>query len=256
MIELVERHCVEAYAAEAGVPCAEVHIEADVAWVVHSGSVWRNCAIAIRFSQREAPRRLATMIDRYQQHGRGAGMWVSPLSTPAGLVKLLHTEGLRCRRYFPAMLRSLDATDARDDVPSGVEIRPLSADAVSLRSRTPIGRCEAERLRVRLNDPEQRTRVFEASLDGKVVGRVELFVGKSCSGIHGLSVDESHQGRGIGSALLERACAEAADAGSPSVVLLATSEGHRLYERRGFAEVAKFAYWYRSFQRPGQRFSA
>ena len=249
LIDLIERHCAEAYAAEAGVPCAEVHIDADVAWLVHSGSTWRNSAIAVRFRDGEAATRLTAMIRRYQQHGRGMGMWLSPLSTPADLAAHLHSLGLRCRRYFPAMLRSLDATASREDVPKGVEVRPLNPTSVSPRSRTVIGRCEAERLRVRLADPAQRTRVFEASIDGKAVGRVELFVGTECSGIHGLSVDESHQGRGIGSALLERACAEATHAGSPSVVLLATSEGHRLYERRGFVEVAKFAYWYRSFQR-------
>lgn len=229
--------------------CAEVHIDPDVAWVVHSGSTWRNSAIAVRFRGGEAPGRLAAMIRRYQQHGRGMGMWVSPLSTPADLAALLHSLGLRCRRYFPAMLRTLDATPLSDDVPGGVEIRPLSAESVSPRTRTAIGRCEAERLRVRLADPAQRTRVFEASSDGNVVGRVELFVGKECGGIHGLSVDNNHQGRGIGSALLERACAAAAHAGSPSVVLLATSDGHRLYARRGFVTIAEFAYWYRSFQR-------
>ena len=71
LIELVERHCAEAYAAEAGVACAEVHIDADVAWVVHSGSTWRNSAIAVRFREREASARLAAMIRRYQQHGLG-----------------------------------------------------------------------------------------------------------------------------------------------------------------------------------------
>ena len=248
-IDAIERHCSEAYAAEAGEPCAEVHIDADAAWVVHSGSAWRNSSIAVRFRDGEATNRLHTMMRRYQQHGRGMGMWISPLSTPADLGAVLHSLGLRCRRYFPAMVRLLDATSLRDDVPDGVEIRPSSAASVSRRSRTAIGRCEAERLRVRLADPAQRTRVFEASMGAKIVGRVELFVGNECSGIHGLSVDDSHQGRGIGSALLERACAEAAHAGSPSVVLLATSDGQRLYERRGFVEVAKFAYWYRSFQR-------
>lgn len=31
--------------------------------------------------------------------------------------------------------------------------------------------------------------------------------------------------------------------------LIATSAGEQLYARRGFAEVARFGYWYRSFQR-------
>ena len=117
------------------------------------------------------------------------------------------------------------------------------------RAKTPRARCELERLQRRLADPLQRTRVFDAWIDDKAVGRLELFIGQECAGIHGLTVDEEHQGRGVGSALLEHACHEAAAAGSPRVVLLATTEGQRLYERRGFTEVARFGYWYRSFQR-------
>jgi hypothetical protein len=33
------------------------------------------------------------------------------------------------------------------------------------------------------------------------------------------------------------------------MVLLASAKGQRLYEQRGFSEVGRFGYWYRSFQR-------
>jgi ribosomal protein S18 acetylase RimI-like enzyme len=65
---------------------------------------------------------------------------------------------------------------------------------------------------------------------------------------------DRYQGRGIASALLEKGCDDARKAGFANVVLLATTEGQRLYQRRGFLEVARFAYWYRSFQQ-GSRFS-
>jgi GNAT superfamily N-acetyltransferase len=64
-----------------------------------------------------------------------------------------------------------------------------------------------------------------------------------------LSVLDDFRRRGIGSALLEHACEAARRHGARSVALLATTEGHRLYQRRGFNEVARFGYWYRSFQR-------
>ena len=246
---LIEDHVAEAYAAEAMVPGVEVHQDDDITWVVHCGSAWRNSGILLRFSPQQAARRLKTIVGRYQRHKRGAGFWISALSTPARLPELLSAARFHCRRHFPAMTRPLSAADAAPPAPSGIDIRPLQETRARPGSTTTArGRCEAERLRVLLDDPSRRTRVFVALQGGTEVGRVELFIGSACSGIHGITVHESLQGRGIGSALLERACREAAVAGSPLMVLLATTEGQRLYEKRGFTEIARFAYWYRSFQ--------
>jgi GNAT superfamily N-acetyltransferase len=247
---LIERHLVQAQAAEADVPCAEVHQDADMTWTVHGGSAWRNNAVMVRLSAKTAARRLDTLMRRYERHGRGMGMWVSPLATPTDLVRFLAARRLHCRKHFPAMIRNVDASPPRPDPPAGVEIRPLREAALLDPVTTSRRRCELERLRVLLARPRARTQVFDAWIGGTAVGRTELFIGNECAGIHGLWVREDLQGLGIGSALLERACCEAALAGSSRVVLLATTEGQRLYERRGFTEVARFAYWYRSFQRP------
>ena len=247
-IRLVEGHVAEAHAAERDVPGVEVHEDDDVTWTVHSGSAWRNCAIQVRFSPSAAARRVEAIVARYELHGRGAGFWVSPLSTPPDLTALLSSHGLRCRKHFPAMIRALDSQPAPWLV-HGVDILPLAPDGPLGSTTTPRGRCETARLRVLLADPARRTRVFAARHAGTEIGRVEIFVGRHCSGIHGISVHEDWQRRGIGSALLERACADAAGAGSSSIVLLATTEGQRLYQRRKFVEVARFGYWYRSFQR-------
>jgi ribosomal protein S18 acetylase RimI-like enzyme len=88
-----------------------------------------------------------------------------------------------------------------------------------------------------------------AWLKGKPVGAIEVFLGSESAGIHGLSVIEDHHGRGIGSALIEHVCQDAFGSHAKTMVLLATSEGQRLYERRGFMEAGRFGYWYRSIQR-------
>jgi N-acetylglutamate synthase-like GNAT family acetyltransferase len=76
-----------------------------------------------------------------------------------------------------------------------------------------------------------------------------LFLGSECAGLHSLTVPTQFRNRGVGTALVEHVCAEAVRHGASMMVLLASSEGQPLYEHRGFTEVARFGYWYRSFQR-------
>lgn len=114
---------------------------------------------------------------------------------------------------------------------------------------TTLRRVAFERLHRLLADRKGRTRAFVAWLDGQPVGAIELFHGTESAGVHGLSVLDRYQGRGIASALLEEGCREAGNEGFDHVALLATTEGQRLYQRRGFVEVGRFGYWYRSFQR-------
>ena len=74
-----------------------------------------------------------------------------------------------------------------------------------------------------------RTRDYVAWLNGTPVGAIEVFVGSKCAGIHGLSVTERYQGRGIASALIERACIDIRVLGAERIGLLASTEGRRLY---------------------------
>jgi predicted N-acetyltransferase YhbS len=91
--------------------------------------------------------------------------------------------------------------------------------------------------------------MFVAWRDGQPVGSSELFLGSACAGLHSLTVPEQYRQRGIGTALVEHTCAEAVLRGASTIVLLASSDGRPLYERCGFGAVARFGYWYRSFQR-------
>jgi predicted N-acetyltransferase YhbS len=56
-----------------------------------------------------------------------------------------------------------------------------------------------------------RTRAFVAWLKDEPVGAIEMFRGSETAGIHGLSVLDRYQGQGIGSALIEQGCRDAAE---------------------------------------------
>jgi GNAT superfamily N-acetyltransferase len=254
---LVERQHAEWFVAERAVPGVEVHEDRDITWIVHAGQAWRNAGIMVRFKPSSAARRLDTLLARYRQHRRGMALWISPSVTPADVTDLLADRGLRCQKYYPAMIRNITKPGPRREPRKGLVIRRVVDVAEFERTphpaigplTTPLRRTALERLRTLVSASSSRTRAFVAWLDNKPVGAIEVFVGSHSAGIHALTVLDDYQGHGIGSALVEHGCQEAHDMGATTIGLLASTEGQRLYLRRGFREVAKFGYWYRSFQR-------
>jgi len=254
---LVEQEHAEWFLAERVVPGTEIHKDRDVTWVVHTGAAWRNAGIMVRLSPSSAARRIDTLLARYQRHRRGMALWISPSATPSNITDLLTARRLRCQKYYPAMIRDLADRTPSFQQPKELVIRRV-IDPTEFRNTahpaigpltTLLRRNAFERMRVLLSQPSARTRDYVAWLNGTPVGAIEVFVGSKCAGIHGLTVTERYQGRGIASALIERACIDIRDLGAERIGLLASTEGQRLYVRRGFHEVARFGYWYRSFQR-------
>ena len=254
---LVEQEHAEWFLAERVVPGTEIHEDDDVTWVVHAGEAWRNSGIMLRLSPSSAARRIDTLIKRYQRHRRGMVLWVSPLATPATIVDLLAARRMRCRKYFPAMVRNLADPVSPIRPPNGLTVRRvLDCDEFRRTPHPTIGplttalrRAAFERLRALVSESSGRTRNYVAWLGDTPVGAIEVFVGSECAGIHGLSVPERYQRRGIASALIEHACQDVTEHGTRRIGVLASSEGQRLYVNRGFREVARFGCWYRSFQR-------
>ena len=254
---LIEREHAESFLAEGIVPGVDVHDDRDITWIVHAGQAWRNAGIMVRFSPSSAAGRLDALIARYRRHRRGMALWLSPSATPADISDLLTARRLRCRKYFPAMIRNLADRVAPLRPVSQLIVRRVT-DVEEFRKTphpaigpltTSLRRIAFERLRALLSDPSGRTLNYVAWLDDQPAGSIELFLGSGCAGIHGMSVLDRYQRRGIASALIEHACKDLRRLGVQNLGLLATTEGQQLYVRRGFREVARFGYWYRSFQR-------
>jgi GNAT superfamily N-acetyltransferase len=257
---LVERTTAESFIAESIVPGVEVHADPDATWVVHPGNAWRNAAVMIRFSNENAASHIDHMISRYRRHRRGMGLWLSPDARPAGLPALLRARRFRCRKHYAAMVRTLSAPVERLTSPVTLVIEQVRDVAIFETTphpaigplTTPLRRQALGRLGAFVGASKQRILPFVAYFDGRPVGASELFLGsRKSAGLIGLSVLEPYRGRGIGTALVEHTCREAASRGALTMSLIATTEGEQLYRRRGFEEVARFGYWYRSFQRTG-----
>jgi hypothetical protein len=95
------------YAAHADVPGMEIHRDPDITWMLSNGTTWSNSGTSLRFTATKARERLDQILQRYAEHGRGAGFWVDDDATPADLTNHLKVLGLRCRKLFPGMWRDL-----------------------------------------------------------------------------------------------------------------------------------------------------
>jgi GNAT superfamily N-acetyltransferase len=254
---LVERHVREWLRAQSIVPGVELHDDPDITWVVHPGRVWSNAGVMIRFTCASAAARLNKLVKRYGAHGRGMGLWVSPAATPDTLPDLLKARGLRCRKRFPAMLRDLARAMPEMKAPAGITIRAVT-DMKQFRTTshpsigpltTPLRRTAFESLRAIVRGDPNRCRAFVAWAGKTPVGSTLVFLGTECAGLNDVDVIDAYRRRGIGAALVDHSCRYAEERGASSIVLLATGMGQRVYERCDFVEVARFGYWYRSFQR-------
>ena len=87
-----------------------------------------------------------------------------------------------------------------------------------------------------VRDPSNR--FYLGCAGAEAVGTTQLLMDGSCAGIYGVSTVRAHRGKGVATALLLRAIADARAAGCDIIFLrtAALSEARRLYERLGFEE--------------------
>jgi GNAT superfamily N-acetyltransferase len=85
------------------------------------------------------------------------------------------------------------------------------------------------------------------------VGACSMFMNEtkleSAVGFYDVGVLEAERGQGIGSAMMAQALRFARERGATQAVLLASGMGYGMYQRAGFREVCKVAYWSRALKR-------
>jgi GNAT superfamily N-acetyltransferase len=251
------------YAAQADVPGIEVHRDPDITWMLSNGTTWANSGVSPRFTATRARRRLDQILKRYMQHGRGAGFWVDDDATPGDIGDLLKDRGFRRRKRFPGMWCDL-AKLPRIATPKGIRIVQTPHHSMYLRYPHPyfgpittaIRRHELNRLAHMAAQWPKRFFDFVALAAGnRPVGACSMFLSDGIAGFYDVGVLKEERNKGIGSALLAHALRFArerpAENGATQAVLLASGMGYGMYQRVGFREVCKIAYWYRALRDTG-----
>jgi len=242
-------------AIQTNIPGVEAHVEPDAVWLVHSGAVWGNCAIQLRFTPETVASRLKTILARYRGTRRGAGFWVSPLATPADLPERLRQHGFRCRKYFPAMYCDLGHLPKKKLRVEGITVETVDDHHIFTQHAHPyfgpittsLRRFELKRLATLSALHPKKIWDFVAMHDGIPVGACTLFINHHLAGFHDVGVLKTYRRRGIGSALMKHACQFSRTQGCIGAVLISSGEGYGMYRRVGFREVGRIGYWYRQF---------
>jgi GNAT superfamily N-acetyltransferase len=244
------------YAAQGDVPGVEVHHDPDITWMLSNGAVRSNSGASLRFEPKSARKRLGQIYKRFARHGRGIGFWVDDEATPADLAAHLKALGLRCKKRFPAMWCHL-ARLSDIPAPKGIRIVRTPHHSMYLRHPHPyfgpittaIRRHELNRLaHLAAQWPDHFFDFVALGAGNRPVGACSMFVSESAAGFYDVGVLEPERGRGIGGAMMAHALAFARERGVAQAVLLASGMGYSVYQRAGFREVAKIAYWYRSLK--------
>ncbi|MGH9721702.1 MAG: GNAT family N-acetyltransferase [Bryobacteraceae bacterium] len=250
--QVVEDVYAEYLAHLAGVEGLEVHCDPDVAWKVSPAAAWSNCGVRVRFAEKSARKRIETILTRYRTNGRGAGFWVGPAAEPASLESLLTSQGLRCRKYFPAMYCDLGPPLPKAEPKVAIDFQAVTDYSIFRKHPHPShGRISTAIRRFGLYCDEQlasreprRAWDLMATHDGVPAGICTLFLGATHAGLFDVGVIEPLRNLGIGRAVVRHACQFARTQGMKGAILIATNMGYGVYHHAGFREVCRVGFWY------------
>jgi ribosomal protein S18 acetylase RimI-like enzyme len=186
------------------------------------------------------------VAEHFRAVDRPFSWWVAPGDEPNDLAERLTDAGLERQETELAMALELSTLASGPAAPKGVEVREARSDmdiAAFARINAenwqpPDAAVEAFYLASTptLLGGDSPQKVFIALRDGEPVAALELTLAAGVGGIYNLSTRAAHRRRGIGGALLERACRRSSELGARTVVLQASAAGASLYRSFGFRE--------------------
>ena len=236
----------------------EAHLDPDVSWATTATpDPFRNVVVSARFDDNSADARIAEIAGAFGLRGTPFLWWRAPFHTPADLGDRLERAGISEIAAGPAMALDLRSMPPPEDLPAGLEIRPVS-DVRGLRTYLdvlssevtpadepalfPPGTIEAilahtgPRL-VREPIPMR----YVGHLDGRPVATSRLSLAGGTAGIYAVQTKPEARGRGIGRAMTLAPLRAARDAGYRIATLQSTEAGFGVYRAIGFEEVFRYS---------------
>lgn len=220
-----------------------------VLWMGRGKSAHWNVAQRLRLQPDAIEATVEEVHALLSERGRDTCTWeVTTSATPADLRERLLTLGMVPDREPYAVAMVLDTEPPRG--PAGVEARPVhtfdeycAADDVQIRAFEDSPQQESEYRALReqgwARRDDERSQLFAAWLDGKVVAAGTASYTPWGVSLFGGATDEWARGRGAYRALVRARWDEAVRRGVPALVTQAGKMSRPILQRVGFREVAE-----------------
>jgi ribosomal protein S18 acetylase RimI-like enzyme len=191
---------------------------------------------------------LRDALNHFRRSGLPFAAWVSP-SASEGTTESLHRLGLHFAEEEPGLALDLEGwqPEGRDGPIQVHAVHDATAFADYARILTDssdppdenVGAFFGRSAHAAL-DPACPMVLLAGYCDGRAAATCEVLVAEGTAGIYNLATSPEHRRRGIGTAMLEAALAEAVSRGCDLACLQASPDGLPLYRRLGFEELCLF----------------
>lgn len=206
-----------------------------------------------RFSEPNADRRIAEIIQHFRAVKRPFAWWVGPGSRPLDLEERLRQHGLAAAEFELGMSLDLSSLPPNMGAPKELKICRATGPehiaafatvfAANWEPRDPAVLsfyCAASPF---LLEPSCPMVLFVGFLDGAPVSCGELFIDRGpggVAGVYSVATKKAFRGRGFGTALTWAALYEAWRQGVSTAVLQSSDDGKGVYTRLGFKPCCHF----------------
>jgi len=193
-------------------------------------------------------------VDHFRASGRPFAWWLGPESGLSELETHLAAAGLTPTEEETGMaLRLSSLPEEPEAAPAGLSCRTLR-DEADVRTFASIiadtwDPPDTEILRFyeavvpSVLAPGGPFRGWLAELDGKAVAATEVFHTPGAAGVYSVSTLRAYRGRGVATALIRAALAQASAEGARLGFLQAATGALEIYRRLGFVETGRFEEW-------------
>lgn len=205
------------------------------------------------WKEAERDRKFRRALEMYQTTKRGMVVSLGPASQPdSSYREILQHYHFQCAYHVPFFHLDLASFRGKAKRIAGVKLEYLEkTDHVTQEAlpwigplTTPIRRAKFRFLDAELKRSKRRIWQWLAWADGKVIGGVRLFRFRDTGGIYDMEVHEAYRRRGIALALMQTACAHAAELGMPAAGLSASGQAVPLYLKTGFTPAGEWSDYY------------
>jgi GNAT superfamily N-acetyltransferase len=242
--KFIESNLAEYWLSLGDGPRGEIHKSGVISWA-YSGGRFFNRVVSAQLGDADVDSQIDLIIDTFRRR-RAAITWLTgPSTQPENIGEYLEAHGFSRYEDWKGMAHTLDSLDHRSlTVPSGFKVVQVATPETCKDWLRVVGRSfglpiSAYRIlrhhvftHIGSDSPIWRHNL--AYLNDAPVSAVTLFINQGVAGIYLVSTIPEARGKGLGTHMTSLALRQAKELGCELVVLHATEQGQRMYEKLGF----------------------